>query len=359
MTPQGPRPLPNQAASARSSAGNSSPGGGKPTVFPKPYELIPFPTQRPTLERPAGHAQFHPDRLHGTLFLTLTVQTAVHISTGHLALGSDVGVKGIPVLKTMTTTPNGRLKIQGSSLKGAIRAMYEAITNSTLAVMMSQYRNRIPPERHPCRNKEQLCPASRVFGALNWQGLVEFRDAIATGTGSGGGSLPPLYRPRPDQCKAYFKKENGKVIGRKFYYTHKKALQGSSRGTPTQQAMQNTVFKTQIHFKNLTPAELGTLLTVLGQDPNHPMLLKVGGGKPVGLGSLQVTLDKIERPGNLKDRYSRYDPPEADTLEGKRLQAFVQEQIGAAQGYILPEQLKRLAAILSPTALREPPTGVY
>lgn len=350
MTPQGPRPLP---------AGNPARGRGEPAVARKPYELIPFPTQRPTLERPAGHAKFHADKLHGTLFLTLTVQTAVHISTGHLALGSDVGVKGIPVLKTMTTTPNGRLKIQGSSLKGAIRAMYEAITNSTLAVMMSQYRNRIPPERHPCRNKEQLCPASRVFGALNWQGLVEFRDAIATGTGSGVGSLPPLYRPRPDQCKAYFKKENGKVIGRKFYYTHKKALQGSSRGTPTQQAMQNTVFKTQIHFKNLTPAELGTLLTVLGQDPNHPMLLKVGGGKPVGLGSLQVTLDKIERPGNLKDRYSRYDPPQADTLEGEALKAFVQKQIQAAQGYILPEQLKRLAAILSPTALREPPPGVY
>lgn len=350
MTPQGPRPLP---------AGNPARGRGEPAVARKPYELIPFPQQPPKLEHPVGHAKFHPDKLHGTLFLTLTVQTALHISTGHLALGSDVGVNGIPVLKTMTTTPDGRLKIQGSSLKGAIRAMYEAITNSTLAVITSRYKDRIPPERQPCRQKERLCPASRVFGALNWQGLVEFRDAIATSAGSGGGSLPPLYSPRPDQCKAYFKKENGKVIGRKFYYTHKKALQGSSRGTPTQQAMQNTVFKTQIHFKNLTPAELGTLLTVLGQDPNHPMLLKVGGGKPVGLGSLQVTLDKIERPGNLKDRYSRYDPPEADTLEGGRLQAFVQEQIRAAQGYILPEQLKRLAAILSPTALREPPPGVY
>jgi len=350
MTPQGPRPLP---------AGNPARGRGEPAVARKPYELIPFPQQPPKLEHPAGHAKFHPDKLHGTLFLTLTVQTALHISTGHLALGSDVGVNGIPVLKTMTTTPDGRLKIQGSSLKGAIRAMYEAITNSTLAVITSRYKDRIPPERQPCRQKERLCPASRVFGALNWQGLVEFRDAITTGTGSGVGSLPPLYRPRPDQCKAYFKKENGKVIGRKFYYTHKKALQGSSRGTPTQQAMQNTVFKTQIHFKNLTPAELGTLLTVLGQDPKHSMLLKVGGGKPVGLGSLQVTLDKIERPGNLKDRYSRYDPAEADTLEGERLQAFVQEQIQAAQGYILPEQLRQLAAILSPTALREPPPGVY
>lgn len=182
-------------------------------MFPKPYELIPFPTQRPTLERPAGHAQFHPDRLHGTLFLTLTVQTAVHISTGHLALGSDVGVKGIPVLKTMTTTPNGRLKIQGSSLKGAIRAMYEAITNSTLAVMTSRYKNQIPPERHPCRNKEQLCPASRVFGALNWQGLVEFRDAIATSAGSGGGSLPPCTVHARISAKLIFRRKTAESSG--------------------------------------------------------------------------------------------------------------------------------------------------
>ncbi|WP_099834633.1 RAMP superfamily CRISPR-associated protein [Synechococcus sp. 65AY6Li] len=348
MTPQGPRPLP---------AGNPARGRGELAVARKPYELIPFPQQPPKLEHPAGHAKFHPDKLHGTLFLTLTVQTALHISTGHLALGSDVGVNGIPVLKTMTTTPDGRLKIQGSSLKGAIRAMYEAITNSTLAVITSRYKDRIPPERQPCRQKERLCPASRVFGALNWQGLVEFRDAVATGIGSGGGSLPPLYRPRPDQRRAYF--ENGKAVGRKFYYTHRRALQGHQKGTPTQQAAQNTVFKTQIHFKNLTPAELGTLFTVLGQDPNHPMLLKVGGGKPVGLGSLQVTLDKIEQPRNLKERYSRYDPPQADTLEGEALKAFVQKQIQAAQGYILPDQLRQLAAILSPTHLREPPTTAY
>ncbi len=348
MTPQGPRPLP---------AGNPARSRGEPAMAPKPYELIPFPPQPPKLERPAGHAKFHPDKLHGTLFLTLTVQTALHISTGHLALGSDVGVNGIPVLKTMTTTPDGRLKIQGSSLKGAIRAMYEAITNSTLAVTTSRYRNQIPPERRPCCQKERLCPASRVFGALNWQGLVEFRDAVATGIGSGSGSLPPLYRPRPDQRRAYF--ENGKAVGRKFYYAHRRALQGHQKGTPTQQAAQNTVFKTQIHFKNLTPAELGTLFTVLGQDPAHPLLLKVGGGKPVGLGSLQVTLDKIERPRNLKERYSLYDPPQADTLEGEALKAFVQKQIQAAQGYILPDQLRQLAAILSPTHLREPPTTAY
>ncbi|WP_244349647.1 RAMP superfamily CRISPR-associated protein [Thermostichus vulcanus] len=330
---------------------------GSQSVSSKPYELIPFPKESPKLERPAGHAKFHADRLHGTLFLTLTVQTAVHVSTGFLALGSDVGVRGIPLLKTMTTTPDQKLKIQGSSLKGAIRAMYEAITNSTLAVITNKYRSQIPPDRHPCRKKEQLCPASRVFGALDWQGLVEFSDAIAVSAGSSGGSLPALYRPRPDQRRAYF--QNGKAAGRKFYYAQTEALDAGNGGTPTQQAAKKTVFKTQIHFKNLTSAELGTLLTVLGQDPNHPMLLKLGGGKPVGLGSIQITIDKIERPANLKDRYSSYVAPASDILEGETLKAFIQKQIKATQGYILPGQLKQLSSILNPTALRKPPSGVY
>ncbi|MEN9224380.1 MAG: RAMP superfamily CRISPR-associated protein [Thermostichus sp. DRC_bins_24] len=339
------------------SSGNKNKGNFSQPTFPKPYELIPFPKQPPKLERPAGHDKFHADKLHGTLFLTLTVQTAVHISTGIIAFGSDVGVPGIPLVKTMTTTPDQRLKIQGSSLKGCIRAMYEAITNSTLAVITGRYRQQIPQERHPCCRKEELCPASRVFGALDWQGLVEFSDAVAVSAGSSGGSLPALYRPRPDQRRAYF--QNGKAAGRKFYYTQTEALDAGNSGTPTQQAAKKTVFKTQIHFKNLTPAELGTLLTVLGQDPAHPMLLKLGGGKPVGLGSIQVTLDKIERPANLKDRYSSYQAPESDTLEGDKLTTFVQQQIKATQGYILPEQLRQLAAILSPSSTRQPPNGVY
>ncbi len=350
---RGPRELPhqhNRPATPQQNRNNQS-------ASPKPYELIPFPKQAPTLARPAGHAKFHTDRLHGTLFLTLTVQTAVHVSTGTIALGSDVGVRGIPLLKTMTITPDQKLKIQGSSLKGCIRAMYEAITNSTLAVVTREYRSQVPRERHPCQEKEQLCPASRVFGALDWQGLVEFSDAVATTAGSSGGSLPALYRPRPDQCRAYF--QNGRAAGRKFYYSQTKALDAGNRGTPTQQAAKQSVFKTQIHFKNLTPAELGTLLTVLGQDPAHPMLLKVGGGKPVGLGSLQVTINKIEQPANIRDRYSTYAAPASDTLEGEKLTAFVQKQIKATQGYILPEQLKQLSSILSPTSLREPPPGVY
>jgi CRISPR/Cas system CSM-associated protein Csm3 (group 7 of RAMP superfamily) len=90
-----------------------------------------------------------------------------------------------------------QLLIQGSSLKGCIRAIYEAITNSTLAVITNRYRQKIPKDRLPCRSKESLCPASQVFGALDWQGLVHFTDATCESTKSVTGFMPSLYRPRP------------------------------------------------------------------------------------------------------------------------------------------------------------------
>jgi CRISPR/Cas system CSM-associated protein Csm3 (group 7 of RAMP superfamily) len=150
-------------------------------LAPKPYDFVAFPERRPTL----------------TLYLTLQVQTALHVSTGITSLGSDVGSR-LPLVKTMTTTDQ-RLVIQGSSLKGCIRSVYEAITNSTLAVVTSRYRDKVPPDRLPCKDPTQLCPASRMFGALDWQGLVEFSDSRCQTEQLSIGFMPSLYSPRPDR----------------------------------------------------------------------------------------------------------------------------------------------------------------
>lgn len=88
-------------------------------------------------------------------------------------MGSDVGKSKIPLIKTMQTG-NEKLTIPGSSLKGVVRSIYEAITNSTLAVVTRKYENKMPRNRLPCRSKDKLCPASRVFGALDW--LRKFKE---------------------------------------------------------------------------------------------------------------------------------------------------------------------------------------
>ena len=324
----------------------------------KPYKLVTFPKSSPPKARPAGHSKYLSDRLHGTLYLMLKVQTPLHVSTGVVALGSDIGSR-VALIKTMTQGSDQKLVIQGSSLKGCIRSVYEAITNSTLAVITPKYRDKIPSERLPCKKKDELCPASQVFGALDWQGLIEFSDAKCENTSYGTGFMPSLYAPRTQRRNYY--NSRGVAAGRKFYYNFAKSIdKGQNQGIAVQQAAKDFTFTTQIHFKNLKPAELGTLLIVLGQDPNYPIALKVGGGKPIGMGTVTVSVTAIEQAGNLRDRYSAYIVPESNRLTGDKLPKFMQTQIQSAHSSLIqPPQLQQLAEVLRYPSDLQPPSGMY
>jgi hypothetical protein len=328
-------------------------------IAPKPYELISFPKEKPPLQPPIGQDKYYTDRCHGTLHLTLRVQTSLHVSTGVVAMGSDVGQKSIPLIKTMIQGSEEKLIIPGSSLNGVVRSVYEAMTNSTLAVITSKYKDKIPPERLPCKDKKRLCPASRVFGALDWQGLIHFTDARCESVGFRPGFMPSLYRPRPDQSQKYF--QQGRIAGRKFYYHTIRAVdKGQQQGIPVQQAAKEFIFTTQLHYRNLTQAELGTLLIVLGQDkPKHPIALKVGGGKPVGMGTMTVEVTALEQPANLRDRYLSYNC-EPNQLTGNQLQQMMQKAIqDAHRELVQSQQLQELAAVLKYPTDREPPEGMY
>ncbi|NEQ49727.1 MAG: CRISPR-associated protein [Leptolyngbya sp. SIO3F4] len=353
-----PRPQPRSAnpPSPPRRRGNFS----DESLPPKPYEFVSFPSKRPPLKHPAGHQKYLDNRLHGKLSLSLKVETPVHISTGAIVMGKDIGDR-LPLIKPMVQGSDQHLTLQGSSIKGCIRAVYEAITNSTLAVVTSRYRNKVPTERLPCRDKKKLCPASQIFGALDWQGLVEFSDARCTGSDFKVGFMPSLYRPRPDQRRAYFLR--GRVAGRKFYYHTKRAInRGQNKGIATQQAGKAYQFTTQLTFKNLTKAELGTLLVTLGQDPKQSIALKVGGGKPIGMGTMTVTVDALERvEGNqLRERYMSYQAHENTVLTGEKLQEFIKQAIQSAhKNLIEASQLKQLSDVLGYPTDREPPSGMY
>jgi CRISPR/Cas system CSM-associated protein Csm3 (group 7 of RAMP superfamily) len=324
----------------------------------KPYALVSFPKTKPPLKPPIGHHYYAKNCYHGTLHLSLRVQTALHVSTGITALGSDVSSK-VPLIKTMTRGNNQQLIIQGSSLKGCVRAIYEAITNSTLAVVSGRYKQKMPRDRMPCRKKESLCPASQVFGALDWQGLVHFSDAKCEMAKSVTGFMPSLYRPRPDERDAYY--EKGQAAGRKFYYHAREAVDGGNRGIAVQQAGTEYTFKTNLQVMNLTQAQLGTLLIALGQDGDYPMALKLGGGKPVGMGTVQVQVTGMEMAGDVSDRYKQYTVPESAVLTGEDLIKLIQQAVKAAHRENLVEQvqLEQLSQVLQWPTTREAPTGMY
>lgn len=339
----------------RSPVSRSGYSGSSDEIAPKPYELIPFPKKRPFLKPPAGHHLYREDRQHGTLFLTLKVETPLHVSTGVIAMGSDVG-QSVPLIKTMTQTDNA-LVIQGSSIKGCVRAIYETITNSTLAVVTPRYRRDMPRERLPCRKKDSLCPASQVFGALDWQGLVSFSDARCQQGDSTVGFMPSMYRPRPER-EGYY--EHNQVAGRKFYYHARRAVEGGKdRGVPVQQAARTYEFRTTIQYMNLQDSELGALLIALGQDSDHAFALKIGGGKPIGMGSMTVTVDRIEQTENLGDRYTSYEAS-PDELEGEALAKVIAEMSGEAHKRLIEApQLRQLVDVLRYPTDRDAPSGMY
>ena len=326
----------------------------------KPYHLIPLPKEKPQLQHPKGHDQYYRDRVHGTLHLKLTVQTGLHVSTGVVAMGEDVGQKAIPLIKTMIQGSEGQLIIPGSSLKGVVRSTYEAITRSCLCKTKAKP-NQIPEGYQECRNKTQLCPACRVFGALNWQGLIQFRDAECESTEFRPGFMPSLYQPHPNDYPGYF--NQGKVAGRKFYYhTIRVVDKGEQPGLSIQQAAKTFVFTTSLPYRNLTQGELGTLLIVLGQDKPNAIALKVGGGKPIGMGTMTVAVTGLESVDNLRDdRYLSYQI-QTQRLTGKPLQQFIQQAIQAAhreRELVQSQQLQELVKVLGYPTKREPPEGMY
>ncbi|MEQ8971851.1 MAG: RAMP superfamily CRISPR-associated protein [Coleofasciculus sp. C1-SOL-03] len=324
---------------------------------PKPYHLIPLPKQKPQLKPPKGQDQYYRDHVHGTLHLQLTVQTGLHVSTGVVALGTDVGQKSIPLIKTMIQGSAGQLMIPGSSLKGVVRSTYEAITRSCLCKTKAKS-NQIPPGYQECRDQTKLCPACRVFGALNWQGLIQFNDAECELTEFRPGFMPSLYRPHPDEYPGYF--NQGKVAGRKFYYHTNRAIdKGQQQGISVQQAVKTVGFSTSLPYRNLTKGELGTLLIVLGQDKLNAIALKVGGGKPIGMGTMTVEVTSVESVDNIRDRYLSYQT-QSQPLTGKPLQQFIQQAIQAAHRELVQSQpLQELVKVLGYPTDREPPEGMY
>jgi hypothetical protein len=332
---------------------------------PKPYAMVSLPKKSPKRHKPIGQDAFKPKRLSGTISLRLTVKTTAFVASGVVAMGDDVPnlPQKRPLIK-VAVTRDRNLIIPGSSLKGVVRSTYEAMTQSCLCKTKAK-KETIPSGYRECDNKNKLCPACQVFGAMNWQGLISFQDAIACEMKPSIGFMPSLYAPR-QRCREYYKKERKndreyvKVAGRKFYYHADKSVDKGKQGIPVQQAGTDLTFATQLRFMNLTEAEFGTLAIALGQDQQYRLALKVGGGKPIGMGTMLVDVTEVERSSNLRDRYLNYEPPASDRLSGDELQSFINKTTQIARQQLVQErQLQELAEVLKFPANRTAPEGVY
>jgi CRISPR-associated protein Csm3 len=248
----------------------------------KPYAFVPIPAGDARRERPTGHDRYTGDLVTGTLEGTILALSPVHVASGQIELTG----KQPPLVKAHFRR-NGRLTIPGSSLKGVVRSIVEAISSPPSCLRVTRARSAEQSNNvQACTDKERLCVACRIFGAMGYLGQVRFHDAIIETGEPEIIPTPSLFAPRTRERLYVI---GGNVVGRKFY-RHGALARGN---VPLEVCPPGSRFRLRVDFENLSEAQLGLLLVALGQGiPKlHP---KLGGAKPACCGSVEIQIAEVQ-----------------------------------------------------------------
>ncbi|RDV83581.1 RAMP superfamily CRISPR-associated protein [Ammonifex thiophilus] len=328
----------------------------------KPYDFVPFPDRCVRALCP-GHHRFA--SYTGTLECELHLLRPLQVGSGFSDfVKTRQGAEVLAACHAGVEREGKRLHvIPGSSLKGALRSLTEAISYSCLRITNDKVRAFVPNRPNRCTRVDELCPACRIFGMTgprgeSYQGNVQIPDVVMPeGTKAVLTRIPILWTParvKNGLPRSYLggKRE---ARGRKFYY-HGKIASGPDARVVLKEGQS---FKATLHFNNLDAALMGVLLTAMGLHPAHRFPVKMGAGKPVGMGSVEIKLLST----TLRNAEAGRLGVGARLLEGQELEKWVEECCREAekQGLLFCEGLEKVAAILAREELdrREMPGGPY
>lgn len=303
--------------------------------YPNPYDFVPLegatPIRRQWDPDRDGIEQYRSDRYSGRFHCVLHPETPLFMHAE--------GQQGQSLRRF--THRNNRPTIIASALKGAVRSIFEIVSDSCLSslgeayeVAESHYKtyghevsreefrrmhpvlkstdstttgDRVPEAYRPCVSLNSACPACLLFGMVEQQedgrplaGRLLFRDAVPVQTKAERVKVPAAGGgPHPWHAPFYFQDAGqGAILGRKLYFHHRNyqetiALYGD--GGPAgliDLDAQRGDFSFQVDFINLTAEELAWLAysLVLEDRIRHHL----GYGKPYGLGSAQIRVDRLE-----------------------------------------------------------------
>lgn len=195
---------------------------------------------------------------------------------------------------------------------------------SPAQVGRNMYENTIPDllgEHNKCSGKNGYCPACRLFGTLGENNPIasklRFSDAAEKENVSISEeyvNLPELSSPKITSVEFYTRRSNDDrtenvpiwnydsegvtVRGRKFYF-HSKPISEEKlgeRSIATKPALKDSKFSFKVYFDAISEKELKQLLWVLALGENNidgHYMHKIGAGRPVGYGSVKITVDEI------------------------------------------------------------------
>lgn len=206
--------------------------------------------------------------------------------------------KGVPVF---FRKENGRLILTPSHFS---REVYNNTVESILA------------DRKKCDDKNNLCPGCRLFGMIGKAqhaavSHVRFTDAEVLGAYSLNEeytTLKVLFSPKTTCWEFYadnkFDDANVTLRGRKMYFHNPLAKINSSvysqqkkeKFNSSVQLMTKGTFSFRVYFDNISSDELRYLILALTLGENSPdskLMHKLGHGKPLGLGSVKITVKNV------------------------------------------------------------------
>jgi CRISPR/Cas system CSM-associated protein Csm3 (group 7 of RAMP superfamily) len=250
------------------------PGESKPFVWVKVVQ--------PQRDAVAAYDQRDPQRRTLRLMLSLRVVSAyLHVGSGQLGMREKRAYWRF-------ARAGDRILLPGSGVKGAVRALAEALSCSCMPYGAER------EDPRPCgpiprgASEIRLCPACRLFGATGYRGRVLFEDALPEGeVQTEIIPLPPARSPRRSE-------------GRKLYPRRDFRLPApGSRIRWVEAVPQGTRFRLRLLAENVDGAELGLLLRALGLEVRAGKLeavlaIPMGGGKPLGLGSVKAEEVRVE-----------------------------------------------------------------
>lgn len=232
------------------------------------------------------------------------------------------------------------------------------------------------------QDRQQLTPAERLFGvveeprtdkepARNLASRIQFTDAVS----NQDVKLMPavilkiLDSPKPPSPTMYFHGEKAEFIskdcldldqhkpnGRKHYLPQPNAsaqnweTENTLKNPPTNgwkqylsctPIVKDTEFTFDIHFENLSKAELGLLQTALQPSVESTFMHRLGLGKPLGLGQIKLNIEKTE----LINRIERY------SLQGLGQARYQPYQQAIDRSLCDKETLNKLTTLYDPSKI--------
>lgn len=224
--------------------------------------------------------------------------------------------------------------IAATSLKGMLRSVHEAVSNSTMGLLASEqrgafYRRRVPAEYRPGERGDCRTSSEVLFGmvggssdsSVGYAGRVLLSDIaipsehlveIQLRRPSRGGA------PQPQHESFYFEDVSPwYVLGRKFYYHqderklfdyYDRERRRSTELVRLQAVERNCCIDGALRFMDLEEVDLALLVYALILEPE--LAHKLGFGKPIGLGSIQIDITEIgvEMATGEQSRFRTYAP---------------------------------------------------